>query len=139
MATESDNDRRPPAESFGAKLSTNTSIWYRLIIPGVDNEGSEGKIKGIDNIKDIADLRDEIKNKNPDLKDTPARKLEVYPPGTKFDDIWNPKYGHSAYEPWNNVPQVKFIGNVPQPLIVVAPKVVYDSSHQVSFVFLDKL
>ena len=128
MAADSDNDdRKPPAE---------IAVWYRLIIPGVDNEGSEGKVKGAENLEDIADLCDEIKNKNPDLKDIPARKLEVYPPGTKFDDNWNPKDGKTAYEPWDTVPQVEFIGNVPQPLIVLAPKVAYDSTHPVSFVFV---
>ena len=146
MATESDNDRKPPAESFGAKLPTNTSIWYRLIIPGIDNEGTVDMITT--DVRNIAQLRDEIKNKNRNrLNNVDAGELEVYPPGTKFDDNWNPKDGRTAYNPRKKVASLNFTSNKDDmeddsemeeddTLIVVAPKVVYDSSHQVSFVFV---
>ena len=150
MATDGDDDdkRKPSSERFAAKVPTNRPIWYRLIIPGRDNEGSEGKIKGTENIKDIADLRDEIKTENRNrLNNVDAGELEVYPPGTKFDDNWNPKDGKTPYNPRKKVTSLTFTSNKDameddsemeedDTLIVVAPKVAYDSTHQVSFVFV---
>ena len=126
MERDNDVDRKPPVEKI--------TVWYQLIFS--DEKPSRPSSVVVDSTTNMDDLCDEIKNKNPDLKDIPARKLEVYPPGTRFDDNWNPKDGRTAHDPWDTVPQVKFSGSVPQPLIVVAPKVAYDSSHQVSFVFV---
>ena len=126
MATESNTDRKPPAE---------IAIWYQLII---SNEvPSRPSSVVVDSTTNIDNLCDEIKNKKPnDLRYVDADRLTVYPPGTRFDDNWNPKDGRTAHDPWDTVPQVEFSGNVPQPLIVLVPKFTDQSTQKVSFVFV---
>ena len=149
MEGDTNNSKQPVAKNL--RKSESTKVWVQLMrekaTGGVETLGPPTTV-AVQNNANIDDLKTAVKEHGShSLREIDAFKLTVYPPGTRFDDSWNPKDGRTAYNPRKKVASLNFTSNKDDmeddsemeeddTLIVVAPKVVYDSSHQVSFVFV---
>ena len=121
MATESNTDRKPPAEKI--------TVWYQLIIS--NEKPSRPSSVVVDSTTNIDNLMKTIKTENRNrLNHVDAGELEVYPQGT---DPKNLRVKDSI-RPGASVPQDT---TDESPLIVVVPpKSPTESMHPVSSVFV---
>jgi hypothetical protein len=90
-----------------------TSVWFQLYI-GQDKSGSPDLVVLSESESLIVHLRKAVKEEWPELNETAAARLKVYPAGTSVPV----SEGTEPIDPGDNVPRNTSSRN---PLIVIAP------------------